>query len=97
MSDYPGKEELKTIREWNCIKDGCLGLARYIEAIWWMPEWGYRLKGKKVFRLELHTGGWSGNEEIIQALRQNRLFYAFCWEMSRKGGHHYFKIKKLSK
>lgn len=44
-----------------------------------------------ILNLELHTGGWSGNEDIIQALQNNKLFWV-NWEMSRVGGHYYFKI-----
>lgn len=41
-------------------------------------------------RLELHIGGWSGNEEIIAAL-QSSMFWVRCWRKSERGGHFYFE------
>jgi hypothetical protein len=32
------------------------------------------------------TGGWSGNESIIGALRKNFMVQAMCWQMSARGG-----------
>ena len=40
--------------------------------------------------IELHTGGWSGNEDLIRAL-QKSYFWSF-WRISKVGGHYYFKI-----
>lgn len=90
---YPTEEELKTIRKWTILKP-VLDLIEYIREIWWQPEWGFKLKGKKVITLELHTGGWSGNEDIVNALSQS-MFWHLYWEKSCRGGHHYFTIKKL--
>lgn len=44
--------------------------------------------------LELHTGGWSGNEMIISALeKSNSLFWSFYWQKSERGGHYYFNVR----
>lgn len=60
----------------------------------WNCEYGYiKLNIKmasKRFKLELHTGGWSENEEIIEELQKN-LFWLFCWQKSERGGHYYFE------
>jgi hypothetical protein len=61
-----------------------------LRAKWWMPEWGFIRKGGRV---ELHTGGWSGNEALIHKL-QRSLFWSMCWEKSVRGGHYYFRIPK---
>ena len=95
---YPTEEELKTIREWDFEKTSAIDLIEYIRNMWWQSEWGvkwgFKLKGKKVITLELHTGGWSGNEDIVNALSQS-MFWHLYWEKSCRGGHHYFTIKKL--
>jgi len=84
------EEELKIIAEWDCCKNGFMPLVEYIRTIWWGADSQMKLTGKK---LELHTGGWSGNEEIIQALKQNFVFWTACWYKHVTGGHYYFKIK----
>lgn len=45
---------------------------------------------KMIYRLS--TGGWSDNEDMIQALQGNHLFWTLYWETSRRGGHHTFEI-----
>jgi hypothetical protein len=45
--------------------------------------------------LTLHTGGWSGNEVIIEALTKT-IFWSFCWEKSWRGGHYEFKLKRIN-
>jgi len=73
--EYPTEKELEIVKEWDILKNGVGGLLEHIESIWWCPDWGFKLSGKRVFRLELHTGGWSGNEDIIEALKSNNLFW----------------------
>ena len=59
----------------------------YIRSIWWMPDWGFILSDTE---LVLHTGGWSGNEDIIEALRLNPFWLKLSSEY--RGGHYYFKL-----
>lgn len=40
------------------------------------------------------TGGWSGHEAIIGALRENRLFWVLAWYSERRGGHYLFEIER---
>ena len=89
-NEYPTDEELEIIRNYDCIQDP-LGLIDYIGSIWWTPSFGFKYSGKKNKKLELHTGGWSGNEEIIGELMGTMFWIAF-WEKSYRGGHYYFKI-----
>lgn len=46
--------------------------------------------------LELVTGGWSGNEEIIGELHRS-MFWMFCWEESHRGGHYRFDLSRMVK
>lgn len=50
------------------------------------------LKGTK---LTLHTWGWSGNEDLLNALIENQLFWGLYWESSTIGGHYIFKLRKI--
>ena len=100
---YPTEEELKVFKKWTWAEINLSGwkapeVVEHIRSIWWAPDWGFilregrdRLFKRKVMRLQLHTGGWSGNEEIIAALHPTA-FWGLFWESSRRGGHYYFEI-----
>jgi len=93
MSDYPSEESLKLIKEWDIVKQGIKPLVALVMDIWHWED--YRtLKGNK---LQLHTGGWSGNEDIIIALKNNWMWWSVCWEKSTKGGHYWFNVKELTR
>lgn len=90
---YPSCESLSMIEKWDFADGkGVLSLMEFLEGEWWNPEWGFIRKGKDVVHLELHTGGWSGNEEIMGALQKNSWFFFLYWEDSRRGGHYRFRI-----
>ena len=94
MSRYPSVFETKAIQEWDTLtREGTLSLIDFIGEIWEYGTMGFVRHGKRVIKLELHTLGWSGNEDIITALRQNYLFWSMNWDMHRKGGHYYFTIR----
>lgn len=101
---YPTDEELKAIEEWDFF-DGpspssyqsFLEFMDYIKDRWWMASWGWDEKlspedGSRTGLFLISTGGWSGNESIIAAMQKNWMFWAVCWEQSRKGGHYIFQL-----
>ena len=97
--EYPTDEQLQVIKDWD-YKQGFKSLIEYIESLWWTPDWGFKLyKGRghfpksRVFKLQLHTGGWSGNESIINNLQQNS-FWRLCFYKEIVGGHYWFEIRK---
>ena len=93
MSDYPSEQTLKLIREWDILKNGIKPLVAIVMDVWHWED--YRiLKGNK---LQLHTGGWSGNEDIIQALHQNKYFWMVCWLMEKRSGHYWFNVSEIKK
>lgn len=94
MSEYPTKKELETIKKWDLSKQGVHDFLEFLESIWHFGNWGFILKGKHILHLQLHTGGWSGNEDIIQVLRST-FFWIFFWTKSLRGGHYYFRIRKM--
>lgn len=94
---YPTKEELETIEKWDCLD--LPGWFAFIKSVWWMAEWGWHeadeankltLTTDRVFSIS--TGGWSGNEEIIEAMKKNRFAWYFSWWSSMRGGHFVFKL-----
>lgn len=88
---YPTEDELRRIKEWDVCSD-LMGLLRFIEDLWFYSD-RFILKGKRVLRLYLSTGGWSGNEDIIIALEENFVFWTCFWQKSTIGGHYWFKFK----
>ncbi len=88
---YPEDEELKRIELWDQVQ-GFNKLLDYVGNIW---RWESYYKKIDERHYELHTGGWSGNESIIAALKVNEHFWYFCWEESRRGGHYKFEIEEM--
>lgn len=99
--EYPTEEDLKFIREFKALERPVMELVEYIERIWHYGDWGFKLLkhgqedilGKPTWRLELHTGGWSGNESIIETLMQTD-WWKLCWERQSRGGHYLVEIPK---
>jgi len=94
---YPTEQWLQYIREFEPDENfGIIPFVYLLSEGWWMPEWGYRFtmqyRGKR--KLELHTGGWSGNEDVINAILSNiNLTHIHMKYMKWiRGGHYYFEI-----
>lgn len=81
MTDYPEETELQKIREWPYQDFD--GLMDYISKLWHWPEYIW----KEGAEWHLSTGGWSGNEEILDAMIDNTVFWALYWQSTRRGGH----------
>jgi hypothetical protein len=100
--DYPTQKELAKIQEWHW--SDFLGLMAYIKERWYLSSWGWREEDwnenwpcgdreQDRKRFLLSTAGWSGNEDIVEALQQNRMFWSMCWFTSQRGGHYDFRVK----
>lgn len=95
-SGYPSEEYLQFIRDY---KGDTMPIMDFVKLI--CDNWnyrGYRLtrKYKGTRRLELHTLGWSGNEDVIRAIMGN-VFLTSClmsYIMWKAGGHFYFEIRE---
>ena len=85
---YPDDLELARIQAWP--REDFRGLMEFIHPLWAYREWGWT-QGLED-RYQLSTGGWSGNESIIEALRLNTLFWLQCWVSSRRGGYYEFEV-----
>jgi len=90
---YPDEESLKKIRDWDILKDGVSGLLDLVEENTQWADRQIERRGKRVIYYSYHTGGWSGNEDVIHALKGNLFFWALYWVKTERGGHYYFEIK----
>lgn len=98
VNGYPTEEWLQFIRGYQ--PDDSMPLLKFVSEIlpkgWYMADWGFVLhrkyRGKQ--KLELQTGGWSGNEEVISAILSNIWLTHFKMQyvMWKAGGHYYFEI-----
>lgn len=97
---YPTSEALDYIRNWAVIygrKSAKFGskfgkglkdeLIDYVKSIWCYDDTVVYEDGL----LELHTYGWSGNEVIVDELRNTDL-WMFKFRAQTAGGHYYFKL-----
>lgn len=96
---YPTEATLDVIKKWPMENpDANVALIEYCQRAWSYPEYfrrGSRRSSRPTGRLvrtwHVSTGGWSGNESIIDAMMENWLFWATSWVSSRRGGHYEFE------
>lgn len=94
---YPTDDELVYIRNWpwNDIKS----LFEFIRERWMYADCGYLHEEESENEFHemcrfyfLHTGGWSGNESLIDALQENTMVWSITWYSSTRGGHYQFIV-----
>lgn len=93
---YPTDAALQIIKLWTWRDKK--GWFDFIKSIWWHQDWGWgetklecSLYGE-IIQYEISTGGWSGNESVIQAMQENKnSLWSFTWYSSRRGGHYTFR------
>lgn len=83
---YPTDEALAAIENWD--RRDISGCFDYIGRLWHYPE-RWNRDGRVI---TASTGGWSGNEDLIGALRENTILWAMSWWEIRRGGHYVFKV-----
>ena len=100
---YPTQASLKRLRKAVTSDDVNLALRAFAAALRenrWKNHPGYtgpervEVRGQIIDVWGYHTGGWSGNEAIINVLQQSWLFE---WLLERydAGGHFYFNLERL--
>ncbi len=90
MSDeYPEDEDLEKLKVWP--HDDFDGWMAFAKSIWWMPDWGW---SEEDGTYSISTGGWSGNESILSAMRHNFALWGIHWYNHRTGGHYEFKNRE---
>jgi len=85
---YPTDNTLDAIEAWDALDQK--GFWAFVK-----EAWTYDSYFTKVGTLiTLHTGGWSGNESVVDAIQENHVMWALCWLSSRRGGHYEFTVKE---
>lgn len=96
MNDYPTHDQLERIRTWD-YKDP-QGWFAYLQSAWHWEEYGPQevpCEDEGYIEIWCSTGGWSGNEELIEAMRANRMLWALTVWAWRRGGHHTFRYPRI--
>lgn len=97
---YPTEETLQAIRDWDIATFADAAAAMdFAGRAWYYPDrWHcqprWRGKGYKGYRRRyvFSTGGWSGNESVAGAIKENLLLEmlgAWSW---RRGGHYEYRF-----
>ena len=92
---YPTEELLEFISSWPYQK----GFKDLMDIVYdyWSYDYPYKFvdftKDGGYWVYEMSTGGWSGNEALIEALQGNHMFWLINWYSSRRGGHYVFKVR----
>lgn len=97
---YPTDAALKIVEIWHWNDSS--GWFAFIKSIWHLASWGWSEdefdhdwdKGEKVYRYNISTAGWSGNECIIRVMESNTMMWSTTWVQSRRGGHYVFEDKE---
>ena len=87
-------DEYEWIKNYDLFKQSPEKFIEKLESVW-DSDYGRMTVSKredgKATVLELATGGWSENEEIILAMKMNYVFWSLYWVESSRGG--YFKFE----
>jgi hypothetical protein len=103
--DYPTDEELERLEKWP-YQDAA-GALEFAASLWHWPDWVTRdisaheaavLHANQEDRfMRFATGGWSGNESIIGALRDNHMVSALTWRLTARGGLHIYQLPRAAR
>lgn len=87
---YPTDETLLEIEQFP-HEEGPYAFLEFVQKVW--SDYGVirGIPGEDKTRIEFVTGGWSGNESIIQSMERN-IFFPLHWQSSHRGGLHVFEI-----
>jgi len=88
-SHYPSDGELDAIADFEGTPHA---LVDALIELWWTPKLVAVTEGKKNVTVHLVTGGWSGNESLVDAADRGTLFHTLFWRRSSSGGLHVYKI-----
>jgi len=91
---YPEEEQLDKIANWSVWESlhNFREFMDYVFSLWSYRDWGWR-QNNDIYTIS--TAGWSGNEDIIDAMQQNFVFWSLYWYSTRVGGHHIFAPPKV--
>ena len=89
---YPDEDELQDIRDAAAFEAvNAFDLLEQVRKLWHWPSYATVTNDGENLMHEFCTGGWSGNEDLIEALKDNRMFWMRWWKLSERGGRYVFE------
>jgi len=94
-SEYPTDEEIKELVDLANKFDGVQATIDCLEEIYNTTYGTLNIEKDENDDtvIQLSTGGWSGNEQIVGEL-QKTFFWARFWEAHYRGGHYKLTVEK---
>ena len=89
---YPTEMALFRVAKFDTVHGDIEEFLSLIQALWSYPDRFCR-RGNTLY---LSTGGWSGNESVIKAMREN-IFFFIAHSKWQRGGHFWFDLKAYKK
>jgi hypothetical protein len=88
---YPTEHALDMIAKWDWRHtDECF---QFVRKMWqWNKMLWIQIDDGETITYDISTGGWSGNESLVMALRENHVIWMFTWVQSKRGGHYIFEL-----
>lgn len=92
---YPTEESLSLIKNCDILKEDIFILLKNL----WKFKDGYWTEVKKyddrnnliLHEYHIATGGWSGNEDLIESFQLNHSAWGLYWYQSTRGGSYIFR------
>ena len=91
--EYPSDKVLYKIRNWSIYDPE--GLLEYIRKNWYYSH-AVTISDDGI-EWEFVTGGWSGDEALIRAFRENKIMWMLLWYSSTASGVHKFVLETRTK
>ena len=95
---YPTDEFIEWIRTFDTIKNDPFIFIQIVLDNWYHGDYGWEIQ--RAYRGErkvlISTCGWSGNEDMLDALNENTIFWMVHFYSHQRGGHYVFKFKKFN-
>ena len=98
---YPTGALLEKLEKFELGKTKLIDYLRLITDHWWSADGLIHFEKGPTFpelpdfgdsyRMRISTGGWSGNEDIIDAVKKSDFCFLF-WEEWKRGGHFVFEF-----
>lgn len=89
---YPTEYAHRQLRLWN--DDDPMGWFLFAQKIWYFKNFFHIEELADKWVVHVSTAGWSGNEGLLNAMKQHEILWSSVWCSHRRGGHYTFEIDK---